>query len=458
MGDQHLGARGLVEAYSQSLRRQIQTRGSNLACSDEELCVLVKAQLRDEPLGTHCLGLDPLRTMEESLQEVSARRGLRTLEGAFQVLEQAALNLYIAPWRAEYAAVKMYSGVFTHVVKAALSAAQIQRLFGLLGYEAEQQQLSRVRRAPSEDLLRLSCAFFLARCECRLLLEALGSHGGDAMWQLGIVRERRRGRTLQASLDSTRSTLADAGDSDLDLYTDPALNGDHLSVPTEAWEAISTAGGQGSAPSSPQLCVSTLSYQLTAPPSLSPRGGVSPESRTESGGGALGEAACSCLQTPVSLRECVDCGQLHDTRCAVLGRCASRGHLLLTPRRPTDPQTQQRPRECDPSTHSAALSSLTLSDARPISFHSCCAAAGLEPRYMCASCRAFHCRPCPQLGLCLDQHQVQSLGSCGCGKTCSRRPLVLCVYCGAEYCSDCWYKDPLSCVCGRPLDPPSSSV
>ncbi|KAM9808115.1 spermatogenesis associated 2-like [Neosynchiropus ocellatus] len=533
MSGEQRAARGLVEAYSQSLRRQVRTRGSHLACSDEDLRDQVTALLSEDPREAHCLGLDPLGTMEESLQVVSStRRGLVTLERAFQVLEQAALNLYVAPWREEYQAVKvgvgvfrsgvglrrsrvrsvpqMYSGVFTHVLKPALCGAQIHLLFGLLGYEPpptqrEPQQLLRVRSASCEELLRLSCAFFLARCECRLLLETLGNRSGDAMWQLGIVRERRRGRTLQvgpaltapgggsetslfwslqASLDSVRSTLAEqrvayGGESDVDLYTDQAVNGDHrhLAVPAEAgphslaWEALRTPGAQGSL-AEPQVCVSTLSYQLTGPPSLNPRGSVSPESGSAraSGaapvGGAPGDAPCACLQTPVYVRECAECGRLHDVSCVALGRCGSLGHRLLSPGRPADALTRQSVRESGPLSprcSSAALSSLTLSDdgaasraSRPISFHACCGAARPDPRHMCVNCHVFHRGPCPQLRVCLAEHEVRSLVACGCGKICLRKPLVLCVYCGAEYCSDCWYKNPLHCACGRPLDPPAS--
>lgn len=98
---------------------------------------------------------------------------------------------------------QMYSGMFTHYIKPVLSLAQIEKLFGLLGYQhsprREQLHLQLHKLSPLilDELLRLSCAFYLARCECQLLLAALGDNGGDPRWELCVVRERLRGYVLQ---------------------------------------------------------------------------------------------------------------------------------------------------------------------------------------------------------------------------------------------------------------------
>lgn len=94
----------------------------------------------------------------------------------------------------------MYSGLFTHHIKAVLPPPQIEQLFGLLGYRSspsQQEQVLSVAPSSPDDFLRLSCAFFLARCECRLLEEALGKHRGEAQWELKMVRERQRGHGVQ---------------------------------------------------------------------------------------------------------------------------------------------------------------------------------------------------------------------------------------------------------------------
>jgi len=99
---------------------------------------------------------------------------------------------------------QMYSGIFTHCIKPVLSTTQIGKLFGLLGYQpglGQQEQLLRgrtgVHSTPPGRLLQLACGFFLARCECQLLLAALGNRGGEVEWELGLVMERRRGHSLQ---------------------------------------------------------------------------------------------------------------------------------------------------------------------------------------------------------------------------------------------------------------------
>lgn len=97
----------------------------------------------------------------------------------------------------------MYSGTFTHFIKPVLPVSQIEKVFGLLGYQLSSRheqlrlQPSRVSPGSLSDLLRLSCAFFLARCECRLLVTALGKRVGESQWELSMVRERLRGNSLQ---------------------------------------------------------------------------------------------------------------------------------------------------------------------------------------------------------------------------------------------------------------------
>lgn len=109
-------ARELVTWYDLSLEQQIVGGGSSLVCKDEELWKKVEGFLREgDALETHCLGVDPLEVMEESLKATAtpgherrrARGGLEALAKAFEVLEQAALNLYLGPWREEYKVLKV---------------------------------------------------------------------------------------------------------------------------------------------------------------------------------------------------------------------------------------------------------------------------------------------------------------------------------------------------------------
>lgn len=115
-------SRELVSAYEQSLEHQIVGKGSSLVCRDEELRTQVEAMLMDgDARHVHQLGLEPLKVMEESLKaavasasapvangrRLKSHKGLQGLAKAFEVMEQAALNLYLGPWREEYKTVKV---------------------------------------------------------------------------------------------------------------------------------------------------------------------------------------------------------------------------------------------------------------------------------------------------------------------------------------------------------------
>ena len=98
--------------YQANLERRIQQGDWNLVCRDEDLCKEVEGLLsKGAAQDTHCpLGLDPLSVMETSLEAspfTSGQTGLERLAKAFEVLELAALNLYLCPWRKEYRVVKV---------------------------------------------------------------------------------------------------------------------------------------------------------------------------------------------------------------------------------------------------------------------------------------------------------------------------------------------------------------
>lgn len=552
-------ARDLVASYDRSLERQIVGRGSSLACRDDELWKQVEGLLRDgDAQETHCLGLDPLSVMEESLTaaaaaasttaagagRVKARGGLQGLAKAFEVLEQAALNLYLGPWRDEYKVVKMYSGMFTHHIKPVLSMPQIEKLFGLLGYQLSSSrheqlclQLPRVSPSSLDDLLYLSCAFFLARCECCLLLTALGKHLGEVQWELSLVRERQRGSSLQVALDNTKKALGVNkplmepfdGEGEVDLYTDEHVNGGQREVVVDesprslTWINQSSASppagkshsnGMTSLSSSStslstreDVCISTYNCQLTKTSALesdtarsssaSMRQSRRPceELRFDKGDSqsrslqteatelcereAEANHLCSCLQTPrLCLNFCTECNISHDIACALIQPCLNKRHRTVFTNNATEEMKELRAespqcgslRVSDMSTSptlissSAAMSSLALRDEpksivtsrHPITYHECCDLAKLDPQVLCHSCGVFHSGSCREIDFCQSHHNIKPLGVCTCGRACSRKPLVLCRYCGNEYCSDCWYRSPVVCACGQTFDQSSS--
>ncbi|XP_029010112.1 spermatogenesis associated 2-like [Betta splendens] len=542
----------LEAAYKHSLEKQIVGRGTNLTCSDQELWDQVEALLKEGSTDdTHCLGLDPLRLMEESLAQAAAvstpsagrvrgRAGLQGLAKAFEVLEQAALNLYLSPWREEYKVVKMYSGMFTHCIKPVLSMPQIEKVFGLLGYRpgsSRQQQLhlqsSRTSTATPEDLLRLSCAFFLARCECCLLQKVLGSHVGEADWELSVVRERQKGHSVQFALENTIKTLKvqqpvteplDA-DVDVDLYTDVLANGGQKeiggvddegprsliwasplgspkAVKMHSNEIMSLPSTSASPPTGEHSCISMLNCQLTKTSpvesnihrssSVNKRQSKQTCNESKLDGGdqpqlhslqleevelgmkkAEANQLCSCLQNSSypTMKHCAKCKLTDSKSCAVLGSC----HVERRPDVAVDSMAgsgsvsaqNESLRVSDRSaaqivpSGSTVMSSLVRSDCpkpkpKAITYHECCNLAQLDPRLLCHSCCVFHSESCKEREYCKSHHMVKELGVCECGRLCSRKPLVLCRYCGSEYCRDCWYRTPLECTCGQTFDQSSS--
>ncbi|XP_056138117.1 spermatogenesis associated 2-like [Lampris incognitus] len=547
----------LVNSYDSSLEQRLVDGGSSLACKDEELWKHVEELLREGAAqNMHALGLDPLKVMEESLKAAAASRavsggqvrysgGLKGLAKAFEVLEQAAVNLYLGPWREEYKVVKMYSGIFTHYIKPVLSMPQILKLFGLLGYQScsschdqLQRQSSSVSSSSLGNLLHLSCAFFLARCECLVLLSALGKHAGDTEWELSIVRERLRGHSIQEALGNTKKMLAvnqpmkdhlevSGIDGDLDLYTaeegnsrQKEMGGDDGESPQSlSWvtnssnllpavvthsNGVPSCSSSFTSPSRDPVCVSTLNYQLAK---VSPLGLVTIKdfSATSNQAGdpyeeptnpgfdrddfdlhslsaqALSKMKpsevkhiCSCVESNNPyLKQCGNCDTCYSHQdCQKMSRCGEVRNKTAEEVKQIGAVSSQRPslNEGDVSgspTHmrgNMALPSFVLRECQdsvsqtpePIPYHVCCDPAHLDPQFTCLTCRVFHSGCCKEIKCCQKFHSIQPLGVCQCGRVCTRKPLVLCRYCGKEYCNLCWYRNPVECACGQTFDQSSS--
>lgn len=186
--------------------------------------------------------------------------------------------------------------------------------------------------------------------------------------------------------------------------------------------------------------------------------------------------SCRCLQSPhIYPQLCINCHTLHDFTCAL--HCCDENHHVefsdtgkeemeksrVSPKagslRVIGINTSQTHTGC-----SVAMSSLVLCDdpksmtssPRPFTYHDCCDLTRLDPQVLCLTCNVFHSGTCRKIDWCQSDHNIRPLGVCSCGRACSRDPLILCRYCGTEYCKDCWYRDPLVCTCGQNFDQSSS--
>lgn len=176
---------------------------------------------------------------------------------------------------------------------------------------------------------------------------------------------------------------------------------------------------------------------------------------------------CRCLQSShICPAVCTHCNALHNITCALLEHCNRESHPVLVYEmmeelRAVSPQGGSTLPSLTSST--AAMSSLVLYDDpepkiqshHPIGYHTCCNLSQLDPQVLCLTCSVFHAGSCRELDKC-QMHKTKRLGVCSCGRTCSRNPLVLCRYCGNEFCRECWYRNPVECTCGQTFDQSSS--
>ncbi|XP_028813904.1 spermatogenesis associated 2-like [Denticeps clupeoides] len=452
----------LEESYRSSMVRHIEQGDWNPVCRDEGLCRRVEDVLRQSSTLLTAATPDLLSEMEESLRAPgTARAGLAGLSKALEVLELAARNLYLYPWRKDFRVVKTYSGTFTHCIKAALSPAQSSRLFGLLGYGnvttvSGDVELHLTSPPSPEKLLGLAATFFAGGRECLLLRSALQGRGHGAAAELRLVQERRKGHGLPAALDNA------GWRGQANLYT---------------------AGAAGECFDPP---MALRASEMPRPPVASlPTVAEFPEASPD------GNQICSCIQDPGSrATECRQCGSVHASTCPALDVCRQLRHLTthrVLPASGASPPDRQGapprlpeshrcveagdrgdfvcvdcdvahdyrcevPRLCERQGHRVEF----RSDALAVSFHACCGASRPASQFACLTCRLFHAPECQEARPCRLGHDVRELGD-ACGTAgCAGGPHVLCRACFAWYCKDCWYKDPFNCTSGHPYELGSS--
>uniref|UniRef100_A0A8B9IUY9 VPS9 domain-containing protein n=1 Tax=Amazona collaria TaxID=241587 RepID=A0A8B9IUY9_9PSIT len=162
------------QQYRHCLEREFR-RGRAVPCSDPSFVERLRWRLRREP--------SVLRALQEDAPELLARglrgwpdpgRALPGLARAFRLLELAAVNLYLFPWRKEFGTVQTFSGAYVHSLRSALPEDDLERSFARLGYERQDQHRLTVARLPPEpELLAAACGFLACRLECEILVEVM---------------------------------------------------------------------------------------------------------------------------------------------------------------------------------------------------------------------------------------------------------------------------------------------
>ncbi|NXH49602.1 SPA2L protein, partial [Dicaeum eximium] len=322
-------------AVAGRLRQRLQQEPALLAALQEDALALLARGLRDHP--------EPILA-------------LRGLAGAFRLLELAAVNLYLFPWRREFSTIQTFSGAYVHLLRPALPEADLARSLGRLGYERQDRHRLAVSRPPPGPALIAAAVGFLAcRLECEILAELAPGLRRSRPEELLEARHRARPEELlqarhragaaQGCLETLQGrgaqhrAAADCGDG-VDLYR-------------ETPDGPEDAGGKDTAPSAlwkdPQdeptrgwgRCDSTLGPEPVGSagpdtshlfPEQEPVGtGRSPQVPGEPRDCPQAAPELACYQLHSCLRRgmlpsycCSTCRRLHGSGCAEGRACRSR--------------------------------------------------------------------------------------------------------------------------------------
>ncbi|KAM8799233.1 spermatogenesis-associated protein 2-like protein [Eudromia elegans] len=195
----------LRREYRRCVEREA-LRGRAGACADAALAAAVRARLRREPALLPALHGDAAALLAAGLR---GRRelgpALRRLAAAFELLELAAVNLYLFPWRRELGTVKTFSGAYVHGLRGALPEAELARSFARLGYaRRDEHHLALARPPPAPQLAAAACGFFACRLECELLAEAVLRLRPRRLHATQLLHARRLAGGLDACVEALR--------------------------------------------------------------------------------------------------------------------------------------------------------------------------------------------------------------------------------------------------------------
>uniref|UniRef100_A0A8I3W287 Spermatosis associated 2 like n=1 Tax=Callithrix jacchus TaxID=9483 RepID=A0A8I3W287_CALJA len=129
-----MGSSSLSEDYRLCLERELR-RGRAGVCGDPSLRAVLW-QILVEDFDLHgALQDDALALLTDGLWgRADLAPALRGLARAFELLELAAVHLYLLPWRKEFTTIKTFSGGYVHVLKGVLSDDLLLKSFQKMGY------------------------------------------------------------------------------------------------------------------------------------------------------------------------------------------------------------------------------------------------------------------------------------------------------------------------------------
>ncbi|OPJ78273.1 spermatogenesis-associated protein 2-like protein [Patagioenas fasciata] len=212
------------QEYRRCLERELR-RGRPGPCSDPAFGQRLRQRLRREPALLGALQEDGPALLARGLRgcpdPVPALRGLAC---AFRLLELAAANLYLCPWRREFRTVQTFSGAYVHLLRPALPEADLMQSFSQLGYEQrDRHRLTISQLPPAPNLVAAACGFFACQLECEILVEVVQRLRPRQLRPEELLEARRVVGDADAcvemlqQLGTERRPDADCSD-DVDLY------------------------------------------------------------------------------------------------------------------------------------------------------------------------------------------------------------------------------------------------
>ncbi|KAB1261002.1 Spermatogenesis-associated protein 2-like protein [Camelus dromedarius] len=208
-GQSRMGSSSLSEDYRLCLERELR-RGRAGVCGDPSLRAVLW-QILVEDFDLHgALQDDALALLTDGLWgRADLAPALRGLARAFELLELAAVHLYLLPWRKEFTTIKTFSGGYVHVLKGALSEDLLIQSFQKMGYvRGDNHRLMVAAPPPACQLVQVALGCFALRLECEILSEVLAQLGTSVLPAEELLQARRASADVASCVARLQQRLA----------------------------------------------------------------------------------------------------------------------------------------------------------------------------------------------------------------------------------------------------------
>ncbi|KAM4017337.1 spermatogenesis-associated protein 2-like protein [Anomaloglossus baeobatrachus] len=370
-----MSADSLLEQYNSWLLGA-SSAGSLALCTDHWIIDLVRQRILEEPDLHNSLQNDAFLLIGCGLQDrADLLLALQQLACAFQALEQAALHLYLFPWRREFHTITTYSGYYVHTLEAALPQDAIFRALRRLNYEPEEGSTSlKIQVLPAPQALATAALGFLAaQMECNILSDLVSCSGSTLVNGADLIQERRSWRGEDACMERLQKLVLEPRVVPTSVdHVVGASNGDALYQPQ--------FGDYSHEPFDQHINVSCRMV-------TDHRG----EERCHTQVPHVDVVMHDCVFVEHSLEHCcAACNMFHSSLCSVMKVCRDKGHRV----------TQM--------TSSEKIQAVMEEQRKKYQLHRCLQ-PGQLPHYRCTNCRQLHYIKCKEVEHCRSQGHSASM-------------------------------------------------